>query len=46
MFYDAMDMTFEEVELRRNPSCPVCGDDPAIDSVHDVEYVETCAIAD
>jgi len=46
MFYDAMDMTFDEVELRRNPSCPVCGDDPAIDSVHDVEYVETCAIAD
>jgi len=45
VFYDAMDMTFEEVPLRKNPDCPVCGDDPAISSVQDVEYVETCAIA-
>ena len=44
LFYDAMAMTFEEVPIRPNPGCPVCGDDPAIDSVAEVEYVETCAI--
>jgi adenylyltransferase/sulfurtransferase len=42
--YDAMDMSFDEIPLRRNPDCPVCGDEPAIESVHDVEYAETCAI--
>jgi adenylyltransferase/sulfurtransferase len=39
VFYDAMDMSFEEVEFRQNPDCPVCGDDP-IDSVAEVEYAE------
>ncbi|MFW6265921.1 MAG: SAMP-activating enzyme E1 [Halanaeroarchaeum sp.] len=44
LFYDAMAMSFEEVEFRKNPECPVCGEDPAIDSVADVEYVDSCAI--
>jgi adenylyltransferase/sulfurtransferase len=39
VFYDAMAMSFEEVEFRRNPECPVCGDD-SIDSVAEVEYAE------
>ena len=43
LFYDAMDMTFEEIPYRKDPNCPVCGDEP-IDSIHDVEYVETCSI--
>ncbi|EFW90522.1 molybdenum cofactor biosynthesis protein MoeB [Haladaptatus paucihalophilus DX253] len=44
LFYDAMDMSFEEVEYRRNPDCPVCGEDP-IDSIEDVEYTESsCAV--
>ncbi len=44
LMYDALAMTFEEVPVRRNPACAVCGDDPAIESVHDVEYADTCAI--
>ncbi len=44
IFYDAEDMTFEEVPIAPNPECPVCGEEPAIDSVHEVEYVESCAI--
>ena len=44
IFYDAYDLSFEEVPIRPNPQCPVCGEDPAIDSVRDVEYVESCAI--
>jgi adenylyltransferase/sulfurtransferase len=39
VFYDAMDMSFEEVEFGQNPDCPICGDDP-IDSVAEVEYAE------
>jgi adenylyltransferase/sulfurtransferase len=45
LMYDAMDMSFEEVPLRKNPDCPVCGSDPAIESVRDVEYAETCSIS-
>ncbi|MFC7140631.1 HesA/MoeB/ThiF family protein [Halosimplex aquaticum] len=41
--YDAAEMTFDEVTVRRNPDCPVCGDDP-IESVRDVEYAESCAV--
>ena len=46
IFYDAMAMTFEEVAIRRNPACPVCGDEPRITSVHDVDYSGSCAIGD
>jgi len=41
--YDAAEMSFDEVPVRPNPDCPVCGDD-AIDSVDDVEYDDTCAV--
>lgn len=44
IFYDAMDMSFDEVTIRPNPECPVCGDEPAIDSIHDVEYSASCSI--
>jgi molybdopterin/thiamine biosynthesis adenylyltransferase len=44
LFYDAMDMSFEEVPIQPNPDCPICGDEPAVSSVAEVEYVETCAI--
>jgi adenylyltransferase/sulfurtransferase len=44
LFYDAMAMSFEEVEYRRNPDCPVCGEEP-IDSVADVDYADdSCAV--
>ena len=45
LLYDAMDMTFETVEMKRNPGCPVCGDEPAIESIHDVEYEGVCSVA-
>ena len=44
LFYDAAAMAFETVPVTRRPDCPVCGDDPAIDSVRDVEYADGCAI--
>ena len=44
VFYDALEMEFDAVEIRKKDDCPVCGDDPAIDSVHDVEYTASCSI--
>ena len=44
LFYDAAAMEFESVPVAKRPGCPVCGDDPAIESVHDVEYTGGCAI--
>jgi len=44
VFYDAADMTFEEIPLEPRPDCPVCGDGDTIDSVHEVGYADTCAI--
>ena len=45
LMYDAMDMSFETVEVRSNPACPVCGDEPEIESVEDVSYEGSCEIS-
>lgn len=45
IFYDAASMEFDKVEITKKADCPVCGDDPAIDSIHDVEYTASCAIS-
>lgn len=37
MIFDALDMSWREVALRRNPSCPVCGDDPLQTKLIDYE---------
>jgi molybdopterin/thiamine biosynthesis adenylyltransferase/rhodanese-related sulfurtransferase len=41
LLFDALDTTFTEVALRRDPDCPVCGDSPTITEY--VDYVEFCA---
>jgi molybdopterin/thiamine biosynthesis adenylyltransferase len=41
LLYDALSGEFEEMKLRRDPSCPVCGDSPTITDY--VDYVEFCA---
>ncbi|AGB37872.1 SAMP-activating enzyme E1 [Natronococcus occultus] len=45
LMYDAMGMTFESVDVLANPECPVCSDDPEIDSVEDVAYEGSCSIS-
>jgi molybdopterin/thiamine biosynthesis adenylyltransferase/rhodanese-related sulfurtransferase len=42
LLYDAMDMKFREVKLRRDPSCPACGDHPAIGDVE--AYEQFCGL--
>jgi len=40
LLYDALEGSFDEVEVRRDPACPVCGESPTITEY--VDYVEFC----
>ncbi len=42
MLYDALDMSFDEVRLRKNPSCPVCGETPTITEL--IDYEQFCGM--
>jgi molybdopterin/thiamine biosynthesis adenylyltransferase/rhodanese-related sulfurtransferase len=41
LLFDALSAEFNEVKLRRDPDCPVCGDHPTITEY--IDYVEFCA---
>jgi len=41
MLFDALAAEFNEVTLRRDPECPVCGEHPTITDY--IDYVEFCA---
>ena len=41
LLFDALATEFSEVNLRRDPNCPVCGDSPSITEY--VDYVEFCS---
>jgi molybdopterin/thiamine biosynthesis adenylyltransferase len=41
LLFDALSGEFTEMKLRRDPACPVCGDDPSITEY--IDYVEFCA---
>jgi molybdopterin/thiamine biosynthesis adenylyltransferase/rhodanese-related sulfurtransferase len=40
LLFDALSTEFSEVTLRRDPACPVCGENPTITDY--VDYVEFC----
>jgi molybdopterin/thiamine biosynthesis adenylyltransferase len=40
--YDSMRMKFRELKLRRDPKCPVCGENPTITEY--IDYEQFCAI--
>ena len=46
--YDAVSMRFREVKLRRDPKCPLCGENPTIKdlSIHMEGAGQTCAMGD
>lgn len=37
LLYDALNMEFNEVRLRKNPECPVCGENPTVTELIDYE---------
>jgi len=41
LLFDALSTEFNEVKLRRDPDCPVCGEHPTITDY--IDYVEFCA---
>jgi len=41
LLFDALAATFDEVKLRRDQDCPVCGEHPTITEY--IDYVEFCA---
>lgn len=43
LLFDALAMQFREMKLRKNPSCPVCGEHPAITQL--IDYEEFCGVA-
>jgi molybdopterin/thiamine biosynthesis adenylyltransferase/rhodanese-related sulfurtransferase len=42
VLYDALNMKFRELKLRRNPECPACGDHRTITKL--IDYQEFCGI--
>mgnify|MGYP001226929009 FL=1 len=42
VLYDAMEMKFRELRLRRNAECPVCGDSPTIEEL--IDYDQFCGL--
>ena len=37
LLIDALSMSFREVKLKRNPACPLCGDNPSVTELIDYE---------
>jgi rhodanese-related sulfurtransferase len=42
LLFDAMALSFKELKLRKNPQCPVCGENPTI--THLIDYNEFCGV--
>ena len=43
LLIDALSMSFREVRLKRNPACPLCGDNPTVTEL--IDYEIFCGIA-
>jgi molybdopterin/thiamine biosynthesis adenylyltransferase len=37
LMFDALEMEFRKVKIRKDPECPICGDNPSIDELIDYE---------
>ena len=42
ILYDALGMSFREMKLRKDPDCPVCGENPTVTEL--IDYQEFCGI--
>jgi adenylyltransferase/sulfurtransferase len=42
MLYDALDMSFQSVKLRKNPKCKICGPNPEITGL--IDYEAFCGV--
>jgi adenylyltransferase/sulfurtransferase len=44
LLFDALDMTFKELKLRKNPNCSVCGPNPTVTKL--IDYEAFCGVAE
>ena len=44
LLYDALDMAFREMKVRKNPKCPICGPEPTITKL--IDYEAFCGVED
>jgi adenylyltransferase/sulfurtransferase len=42
LVFEGMDMTFRNLNLRRNPNCPLCGDHPTVTEL--IDYEQFCGV--
>lgn len=42
LLYDALNMKFRELRLRKDPDCPVCGTHPTVTKL--IDYLEFCGV--
>jgi molybdopterin/thiamine biosynthesis adenylyltransferase/rhodanese-related sulfurtransferase len=42
LLYNALDMSFKELKIRRDPGCPICGDHPTIKEL--IDYEQFCGV--
>jgi sulfur-carrier protein adenylyltransferase/sulfurtransferase len=42
LLYDALTLRFREMKLRKDPNCPVCGENPTVTEL--IDYQEFCGI--
>ena len=42
LVYDALRMRFRELKLRKDPDCPVCGDNPTVTEL--IDYEQFCGV--
>jgi adenylyltransferase/sulfurtransferase len=42
LIFDALDMEFQTVKIRRDPGCPVCGDEPTVTEL--IDYEQFCGL--
>jgi len=44
LLFDALEMQWRTLKLRKNPDCPVCGENPTITGL--IDYLEFCGVPD
>jgi Dinucleotide-utilizing enzymes involved in molybdopterin and thiamine biosynthesis family 2 len=42
VLYDALRMSFKELKLRKDPACPICGENPTVTEL--IDYEEFCGV--
>src|SRR3954465_4813 len=42
LLYDALEMTFREMKVRKSPTCPICGPNPTITGL--IDYEQFCGV--